>query len=87
MVCIYEPKMINIKIKYKRSVAKMIGELKILYNERGLIISEIQDLIDRYVEENNKTVKNILDKQIDEKEYDLHEVNKKIKLVEEKYNL
>lgn len=65
----------------------MIGELKILYNERGLIISEIQDLIDRYVEENNKTVKNILDKQIDEKEYDLHEVNKKIKLVEEKYNL
>ena len=65
----------------------MIGELKILYNERGLIISEIQDLIERYVEENNKTVKNILDKQIDEKEYDLHEVNKKIKLVEEKYNL
>ena len=65
----------------------MIKDLQKLYNERGLIISEIQDLIDRYVEENNKTVKNILDKQIDEKEYDLHEVNKKIKLVEEKYNL
>ena len=65
----------------------MVKDLQKLYNERGLIISEIQDLIDRYVEENNKTVKNILDKQIDEKEYDLHEVNKKIKLVEEKYNL
>ena len=65
----------------------MVKDLQKLYNERGLIISEIQDLIDRYVEENNKTIKNILDKQIDEKEYDLHEVNKKIKLVEEKYNL
>ena len=60
----------------------MIKDLQKLYNERGLIISEIQDKIDKLGKESNETIRNILDRQIDDKEIDklesdLHE-NKKL---------
>ena len=61
----------------------MIKDLQKLYNERGLIISEIQTLIDKFVVENNPNVKYILDKQIDEKEYELHKITRKINDIEE----
>ena len=61
----------------------MIKDLQKLFNERGLIISEIQTLIDKFVVENNPNVKYILDKQIDEKEYELHKITRKINDIEE----
>ena len=61
----------------------MIKDLQKLYNERGLIISEIQTLIDKFVVENNPNVKYILDRQIDEKEYELHKITRKINDIEE----
>ena len=40
----------------------MLKKIKELFNERNLIISEIQTLIDKFVVENNPNVKYILDK-------------------------
>ena len=56
----------------------MIKDLQKLYNERGLIISEIQDKIDKLGKESNETIRNILDRQIDDKEIELHKVIKDI---------
>ena len=56
----------------------MLKKIKELFNERNLIISEIQTLIDKFVVENNPNVKYIFDKQIEEKEYELHKITRKI---------
>ena len=61
----------------------MLKKIKELFNERNLIISEIQTLIDKFVVENNPNVKYILDKQIDEKEYELHKITRTINDIEE----
>ena len=61
----------------------MIKDLQKLYNERGLIISEIQDKIDKLGKESNETIRNILDRQIDDKEIELHKVMKDIREIEE----
>ena len=61
----------------------MLKKIKELFNERNLIISEIQTLIDKFVVENNPNVKYILDRQIDEKEYELHKITRKINDIEE----
>ena len=61
----------------------MLKKIKELFNERNLIISEIQTLIDKFVVENNHNVKYILDSQIDEKEYELHKITRKINDIEQ----
>lgn len=60
----------------------MIKDLQRLYNERGLIISDIQTLIDKLSVETNETIINVLGRQIDEKEIELHEVMKNIRTIE-----
>ena len=61
----------------------MIKDLQRLYNERGLIISDIQTLIDKLSVETNETIINVLDRQIDEKEIELHKVMKNIRAIED----
>lgn len=61
----------------------MIKDLQKLYNERGLIISEIQTLIDKLSVETNETIINVLNRQIDEKEIELHKVMKNIRVIED----
>ena len=61
----------------------MLKKIKELFNERNLIISEIQTLIDKFVVKNKPNVKYILDRQIHEKEYELHKITRKINDIEE----
>ena len=61
----------------------MVKDLQRLYNERGLIISDIQTLIDKLSVETNETIINVLNRQIDEKEIELHKVMKNIRAIED----
>ena len=78
LVYVNEPKMLNIKIKYKykRSVVFVKNGLE-LANERLQIINDIQEKIDELQKVNNISDKERLERDIDVLEEKLHD-NKKL---------